>query len=393
MARIDFLISNNRHHVDMFEPVVRVLAGQGYRCRFVSLCEFRGMATPTERLTRDGGEVRALTRQVRGSPSSGDQLGGANSLKRRMARHAGWLGLLRGRGERWLGEEIRVVALPNDAAFPYDRIVRELKRRRIPFVLVQEGIRFPLPAEKAGGVYGLGGADAIAAWGESSGAHFRAVGVSPERICLTGNPRFDRIAATNWREIARGTLPEHLMRGTNLLFLSNPIDAQGFCTSREKEELVRRFVCGAVPMLVDSELHLIFKLHPSEDPQPFRAIVEEAGIAARATVLQDTALYPLLGISRAAVVMASTAGLEALLFGLALGVVKLPGTGYVFDYVQGGAAEGLDAEAGMQAGLERMLDGTAGNRDRGEAFLSKTLTVRGGAGEQVAELILKAGKL
>ncbi len=393
MPTIDFLISNDRHHVDMFEPVVRALMRDGHLCRYVSLCEFRGMGTPTERLGKDGAETLALSRRVRGSPSSGDALGGANALARRMARHAGWLGLLRTGVERWLAGEIGGVALPNDAAFPYDRIVGELKRRRIPFVLVQEGIRFPLPAEKAGGAYGMGGADAIAAWGEKSAAHFRALGAPPERICLTGNPRFDGIGATDWREKARGALPEHLLKGTNLVFLSNPIEAQGFCTSREKEELVRRFAEAVVPLLRDPELHLIFKLHPSEDPGRFGAPVRELGMEGRATILSRVALYPVLGVARAAVVMASTAGLEALLFGVSLGVVKIPGAGYVFDYVQGGAAEGLDPETDMGAGLEKMLDDSGRDKEGVEEYMRQTLAVRESAGVRVAELILRQAKL
>lgn len=389
MGRIDFLISNNRHHVDMFEPVVRVLAGQGQRCRYVSLCEFRGMETPTERLRKDGAETVALSRRVRASPESGERLGKTNSVARRLAREAGWRALLQAQVGHWLAGEVALAALPNDAAFPYDRIAGELKRRRIPFVLVQEGIRFPLPAERAGMVYGGGGANAIAAWGKKSAEHFCAVGAPAERIHLTGNPRFDAIGRTDWRARAKEALPEHLLRGKNLLFLSNPIDAQGFCTSREKAELVRRFAEAAAPLLGDPELHLVFKLHPSEDPEPFEAMVREVGMGGRATVLREAGLYPVLAVSQAAVVMASTAGLEALLFGLALGVVKIPGAGYVFDYVQGGAAEGLDPEGNMRAGLEQMLYGDAQSGEQVREYMGETLAVREGAGERLAELVLR----
>ncbi len=83
-----------------------------------------------------------------------------------------------------------VVVVPNDAAFPYDRIAAAAARRGLPLVLVQEGIRFPLPVETGQDAYGLGGADVLAAWGEASADYFRQRGVPGERIVVTGNPRF-----------------------------------------------------------------------------------------------------------------------------------------------------------------------------------------------------------
>ncbi|NIY17465.1 MAG: hypothetical protein GWM98_22595, partial [Nitrospinaceae bacterium] len=57
--------------------------------------------------------------------------------------------------KRLFSQKPSLVVLPNDAAFPYDLIVAMLKTAGIPFVLMQEGIRFPLPGSEEGDAYGL----------------------------------------------------------------------------------------------------------------------------------------------------------------------------------------------------------------------------------------------
>ena len=51
---------------------------------------------------------------------------------------------------RWILRDARAVLVPNDAAFPYADFTRWLRGRRTPYLLVQEGIRFPLPGERGG---------------------------------------------------------------------------------------------------------------------------------------------------------------------------------------------------------------------------------------------------
>lgn len=93
---------------------------------------------------------------------------------------------------RWLLRGSRAVVVPNDAAFPYLQLVRSLAERDVPFVLVQEGIRFKLPSETAT-AYGKHGATKVCVWGPGSAEHFSAIGVPRETLCVTGNSRFDRL--------------------------------------------------------------------------------------------------------------------------------------------------------------------------------------------------------
>src|SRR5688572_25036744 len=190
--RIDFVISNDGHHASMFEPVIRNLVQRpDVRVRVISLCEFRGLVTPVDLVRHEQVVVdRIVPFQFRRASSGGQSDTGGSRSSRQAIRSISWLLLLKRGILRWLASKPDVVVLPNDAAFPYDRIAHLLRKYKIPFVLVQEGIRFPLPSSD-GDAYGRNGATAIAAWGRTSEEFFRSQGVRHDRIHLTGSPRFD----------------------------------------------------------------------------------------------------------------------------------------------------------------------------------------------------------
>ncbi|HTJ46696.1 MAG TPA: hypothetical protein VL463_31535 [Kofleriaceae bacterium] len=326
MAKIRFVFSNPRHHLEMMTPVARELARSGHDCAMISLAELRGFETPA-------GITRAIPLRVRKSPSSGAAGPGKMSAKRRAMQELVWAALAP--RLRWLLRGADAVVVPNDAAYPYDHLARALRRRKLPFVLLQEGIRFPLPNEHAAGsAYGAGGARAICAWGEASAEHFRAVAPGAT-IVVTGNPRFDAIDPTAFDAPARALLAKLGLDETRrpLLYLSNPIDDQGFCSPAEKLALFEGFLRDAAPAVRDRGV--LVKLHPREDVAAYRAI---AAKTPNVHVIDDAPLFTVLAAGAAAVVLASTVGLEALVFGLPLGVLAIPGHGHVFDYVASGAA-------------------------------------------------------
>ena len=248
---IDFIISNPGHHAGMMKPVIARLIEEGhYRARLLSLCEFRGLDSPVGMFKIPGVEfIRLVPFQFR-SPSSGGQQTGASSQQwgRRLARKVSWELLLHWRLKRLFGQRPELVVLPNDAAFPYDLIAGLLNSANIPFVLMQEGIRFPLPGSAEGDAYGLGGAAAIAAWGEGSAAYFRSRGVPGERVVPTGNPRFDDLPQMECTAEAEDLRRSLELRDKTLLLMSNPIDDQGFCTTQEKYDLIGRFIDDILPL-------------------------------------------------------------------------------------------------------------------------------------------------
>lgn len=388
MPGADFFITSDRHHVAAAVPVMERLAERGYRLRVISLCELRGLATPTAAFGPLGVEVlRVLPINPRPSPASGRQragpaVGRLATAARHAARALAWNLVLGPRLRHALRSAGDLAVLPNDVAYPYDRIAALLGQRRIPFLLLQEGIRFPLAA--TADHYGTGGAAAIAAWGESSAEYFRARGVDPARIHLTGTPRLDVIAGRDWSPEVERLRAKHGLGATNLLLASNPIDDQGFVTTAGRLELLRRFVDGIAPLLAELGFRLVVKLHSRESPDELRTALAGAAGGERIRILTDTPLYPLLAAADAAVVLASTVGLEALCFDLPLAVLEIPGTGFVYDYVASGAARGLRLDRPMDTQVRELLTSPAPSA---EAFLERNLAHRSGAATVVAELV------
>lgn len=334
--------------------------------------------------------VRMVPFQFRPSSSTGAQVGNGSARRaRKVARILSWRLLLANPISRALAAAPDVVVLPNDAAFPYNLIARQLRGRQIPFVLVQEGIRFPLPSVNGDEAYGGGGATAVAAWGEASAEYFRQVGVPQDRIHLVGNPRFDGIYETDWQAQAQRLKQDLKLGDNNLLFLSNPIDDQGFCTSQGKLELVGRFLRDIAPLFEGSDLGLLVKLHGRESAEDFQAVVNTLPYANRVRVLRSAPLYPLFALSQAAIILASTVGLEALLFKLPLAVLEIPGTGFVYDYVSSGAALGLSWNGSMVEQVCRLLAAEEQDRAAAERFVQRNFATRERATEQLVQLIVK----
>jgi|GEM_PF-2329266 len=389
--KIDFVISNDGHHVSTFKPVIhhlRGILGNESSLRVISLCELRGLRTPSNDTFADVESImRLIPGDFRKSPSLGRQSGSINKATRSFARKmVSQLSLKRKIGQ-WLDSEPRLVVLANDAAFPYDLICSMLRERGIPFLLVQEGIRFPLPSGNGSIRYGSGGALRIAAWGEASADYFRGAGAENDQLRLTGCPRFDCIAETDWLKLG-ADLRDRLGNSSRVVaLLTNPIDDQGFCSTGEKLNLIASFVRSIAGILEHENSVLAVKLHSRESADDYRAALKGLPVGESIHVLDGVPLYPLLGISAAAVTMASTAGLEALLFGLPLGVLKIPGAGYVHDYVGCGAAWGLEANGAVSDHVREMLNTPHQRRDPVNAYLERQISQRMGSANSVAAMI------
>jgi len=392
MTRIDFVISNDGHHAWMFQPVVEALrrVSNTFDIRVISLCEFRGLNTPVELFNQEEVRIEKIMRTSfrRGSAGSQNRNLGY-TLLRRLARKAAWSLTLRKRLQTCFETRPDLVVLPNDAAFPYDRICRLLKDYAIPFILVQEGVRFPLPNAE-GDEYGRNGASAIAAWGENSSDFFLRQGVKREKIHLTGNPRFDSIWRTDWNGKAEELRRALDLDGARILALfTNPIDDQGFCTTRGKLDLVRTFVDRLEPLFDDPEFLLIIKLHGREEKDDYDEICSRSPHAGRIRVLQGGSTYSVFSVAAASIVFASSVGLEALLFGSPLGVLEIPGYGFVYDYVSSGAAVGIYSENNrIRDQIELLMKPDARREEQAKQYVRRNLVCLGAATERVTELVL-----
>ena len=383
---VAFVFTSPRHHLEMMAPVAAELTRRGVACRMISLAELRGHDTPEGQGLR-----RVLPWNLRGKPS----MGGApstvatdekKSLRRGTLAKAVVWGALALR-VRQLIAGAPVVVVPNDTAYPYDKLLAQVRGRGARTVLIQEGIRFPPEKSYIGGWYGTGGCTRICAWGEGSKDYFTACGVAERDIVVTGTPRLDTLDPAAWTARGAELIAKHQLRAAPLLFTSNPIETQGFGTERGKLALFARLLADAAPVLRAQQVPLCVKNHPQEDPEDYARIARDSPIADLVTVLPaSTSIFALLAAARGAIVLTSTVGLEALAFGLPIGVLEIPGFPFAFEYVQRGAAVALTAGT-IARGVQELLAGAPAHRVAGEALLARHLYDRGRAHQHVADVI------
>lgn len=389
------VVGNAGHHAAIAAPVSRELVAAGGRVDVLSVAELRGLASPATAFpeARTFALVPAgLRKRIRVGSSPATR--NARAL-RRWVRDVVWKVGLRARVE-WVMRRSQpdVVAVMNDAAFPYDGVCTVARRHGVPVVLLQEGVRFPLPAEERTRTpYGGSDLAAICTWGERSAVHFRKVALA-ERVRITGNPRYDRIDVAGVRAEGAAWRARLGLQGRLVGFLSNPIDDQGFCTNEEKLALFERFAACAASTLVKHDVTVVVKLHPREDAEAFRAVVARLGAkpgCPRIVVAADAPVLPLLSALDAGVVLTSTVGLEAMLFDVPVGALEIPRAGHVFDYVESGAAIPLHADERAAHEVAALLNESAEGQATARAhYLRDHLAHRGEAGARMAAVLREA---
>jgi hypothetical protein len=107
-------------------------------------------------------------------------------------------------------------------------------------------------------------------------------------------------------------------------------------------------------------------------------------------IVSGEPLYPLLALAGAAVVLASTVGLEALMFGVPLGVLEIPGAGWVHDYVAAGAGVALSVGERLEEQVGKLMSTWRESSSAAvQAYLAHHLAERRDATTRVVEVIRK----
>jgi hypothetical protein len=386
MGSVAFVFTSPGHHLEMMAPVADELRRRGIACRMISLAELRGLNTPAGRGLR-----RVLPYNVRRKPASAGAASTVSSdgprswWRGKLAQVVVWNALALRLRQLIAGAD--VVVVPNDTAYPYDKLLTQVHDRGARTVLMQEGIRFPPEKGYTGGWYGTGGATAICAWGEGSKDYFTACHVAERDVAVTGAPRLDGLDPAAWTARGAALLAANQLRAAPLLYMSNPIETQGFGTKQQKLDLFARLLADAGPLLRAQQVPIVVKNHPQEDPEDYAHVGRASAIADLVTVLPPaTPIFALLAAARAAIVLTSTVGLEALAFGLPLGVLEIPGFPFAFEYIQRGAAVPVHAAA-IAPAVAELLAGAPTRRAAGQALLARHLHDRGRARVHVADVI------
>ena len=389
-----FEITAADSHQQIVLPVIHLLKSRGIPVIVYSDCELLRTASDPESLAREGIPFVQLAK----SPlpvSQTDWEEAALPIRKRIPSEV---------------ERVRplLVVVLNDRNFPSNVYVETARRLKLPALLVQESLRkdlFQRPPwsklfarwrrkarlgiEEGLQRYGQGGCDAVAAWGETSREYFLRVGVPDSRIIITGNPRIDQLAGADFSAEARRIRAETGCAPGDFLFtfLSSPIERMMIVSKGEKLAALGRLIEWVSILRRDpawKNLNLAFKLHRSEDPLPLQSILNQRAASAWARIV-DRPLYPLLQASQAALMFSTTAGLEAALLSVPIGIFEFSKPLDDWDLVGRGVAEGIRSQDDL-AGFVRKAreDGEFGSR--GAKAASFYLANLGHAAEAVAGL-------
>jgi hypothetical protein len=373
-----FEITAADSHQQIILPVIRLLKARGIPVIVYSDCEL--LRTSSDTATLQGEGIPFVRLAEKPLPATQPEWEAAAAPIR-----------LRITGEV---ERARpaLVAVLNDRNFPSNVFVGEARRLRIPTLLIQESLRKDLfqrpPLGKLFGrwrrkvrygieeglrSFGQGGCDSVPAG----------------RIIVTGNPRFDQLAGADFSVEARriraelGYAPSDFL----LTFLSSPIERMLIVSKEEKRNAFERLIGWVQSQREDpssADLRLAFKLHRSEDPAPLQSLLDAQAAGPWARIV-DRPLYPLLQGSQAAMMFSTTAGLEAALLSVPVGIFELSKPLDDWDLTGRGVAKGIRSAQEFAAFL-RVARGDPQSGARGAQAASFYLANTGRAAQAVADL-------
>ena len=327
--KIGILITNPNHHVELTLPIAFELKKLGHEVKYISLCELRRMITPKAIFNNHDlafSALKPLNQSIK--PESGKKaLGSSNSLKRKLLQNVYWLLKLK----PFIIESttgIDRVLLLNDSAFPGRFIAKLLKSKKIVFDLLQEGIRFPLPNENGDIKYGASGIRNLFSWGDIPKNYFKNIAHKKTNIISVGSPRYKGVR----EEFA---LKDSIIQNTIGIF-TNPIDDQGFCTTSKKFELFENLINSIKDEVNKRNIVIILKTHPRESAAEYEKYLKGK---IENYILSDEKIFQVIPKVNGGIIMATTVGLELLLFQKNVAQISIPNHGFVFDYVENKVAQ------------------------------------------------------
>jgi hypothetical protein len=390
-----FEITAADSHLQIVLPVIRLLKARGIPAVVFSNCELNRKPSDMAPLEREGIETFRFT----DTPLPLD-----DTEYERLA-----VPILRRVPEEIHRRNPALVVVLNDRNSPSLDFVRAGRALGIPVLMLQESLRkdlFQRPTlrklvyrwrrkiltgiEAGLRHYGQGGCDHLTAWGSTSREYFLRVGVRPERITITGNPRFDLFAHPDFDREAEAIRAEYQLAPDDFLltFLSSPIEKMHIVSPAEKRDAYARLLTWVRDVGGESgrrPVKLAFKLHRAENRTWLQNFLAQQN-ATDFAFLADKPLYPILWASQASLMFSTTAGLEAALLRRPVGILELSKPLDDWDFVGKGVAQRVASQADLAAYLRLVRENTElGEHSRMAAHFY--LEHVGHAAEKVADLI------
>lgn len=325
--QLTILITNPNHHWLNAKPIIEYALEKGTQVKLLSFCGLRRLSSPKDPLLNkiefyEWGTI--FSKESR--KASLDAAVSKESKKKQLLQKLIYNFFLLPFLKKHTNSTSQILIF-NDAAYPMHLFCNYFNKKEIQYYLLQEGIRFPLPNVPENNSYGASGAKAIFCWGEEPKEHFLKVTKELDtKVYVTGAPRY---IAT------RKEYSQYKSDDNTLGIFTNPIDQLGFCSLAEKQQVFENFVVHIKDWLLANNSTLLLKIHPGEQWSTYETVLNKHSVAYKRGPKD---IFRAITMVKAGVIMASTVGLELLLFEKKLAQLPLPNGRYVFDYVDGTVA-------------------------------------------------------
>lgn len=239
---------------------------------------------------------------------------------------------------------VKISLLRNDVKELERTIIFSGRLAGVPSLVLQHGIL----AEKNG--HNILLADKFLGWGKGSIQWYAAAGNPPEKIEVTGNPRFDTLGSFK-PLFSKQLLCEKLnLRDDKGIVLFATQQVNKF-SSFWTDDLFLAMADKLIDALRDfPDKQLVIKTDPYEDIAPYRDRIA-AGSYPNAVAVKEIDLYTLMYFSELVVTMDSTVGLEALAFDKPLITINLSRRTDRVPYAASEAAIGVKNSAELSSAL------------------------------------------
>ncbi len=212
-------------------------------------------------------------------------------------------------------------------------------------------------------------ADKVALWGNESYDWFKSHGTPEHKLIITGNPRFDEFSERRKRVV-------RVVK--KVVLLTNP-------TGENVNRKILETVLAALEQFDDVLLEI--KVHPSESKDQYSKLTRRTSIPLR---ISSGCLHDVISPGDIVICVNSTAGIEALMLGAFLIILKIDGVPDTIPYHKYCAAVEVRTTAELEREVRTIQRGQGSVREEsvGEFLTSYVGALDGKASERIAKLVV-----
>lgn len=194
-----------------------------------------------------------------------------------------------------------------------------------------------------------------AIWGQADFARYVSLGNSPDKLVITGSPKYDEIY-TRSQSISKEFIYTKLQLDNKkdfIILATQPIVKFSAYNTDDRNEILLRNVLSAVSGIAD--IQLVVKLHPFEDYTMYKRVLKETN-SKDVVLVKDIDILSLINASVCLLTFSSTVALEAMILEKPVIIINLGKKKYGRLFAEKGAALEVYQPEDIRPAIDRILE-------------------------------------